>query len=68
VNRDHDLARLALDRDVGDRRVPQPRLEVLAQQFILAEQCREIPVRVPARPPLLGDAEAEAQWIDLLSH
>src|SRR5678810_1119219 len=32
VNRDHDLARLALDRDVGDRRMPQPRLEVLAQQ------------------------------------
>jgi hypothetical protein len=68
VDRDHHLAWLALDRDVGDRRVTEARLQILPEQLVFTEQLREIAVGVPARSPLLGDAKAKADWIDLLSH
>ena len=42
VHRDDDLARLALDDDVGDRRVPEARLQILAEQLVFAQQRRQI--------------------------
>src|SRR5574338_1460711 len=68
VDRDHDLARLALDRDVGDRRVSEACLEILPQQLVLTKQRRAIPVRVPPRTPLFRDPETETKRIDFLTH
>ncbi len=68
VNRDDDLARLPLDADVGDRRVSEPRLQILAKELVLTKQRRKVPVRVPLRSPGLGDAEAEADWMCFLTH
>src|SRR6202034_2500793 len=68
VNRHHHLARLPLDMDIGDRRMPHARLEILPQQLVFLQELREIPVRVPPRTPLLGDAQPKADRIGLLSH
>src|SRR3954462_1279868 len=68
VQRDDDLARLALDHDVRDRRVAEPRLQILPQQLIFLEQLRQLAASVVPRPPVLRDAESETDWIDLLSH
>jgi hypothetical protein len=68
VQRDHDLARLAIDHDIGDRRVAEPRLEILAQQLVLAQQRRQLAACVVARLPVSGDAEPEPDRMRLLSH
>ena len=68
VQRDDDLARLAIDDDVGDRRVAEARLEILAQQLVFTEQRRQIAARVVARLPVLRDAESETDRMCLLSH
>ena len=68
MERHDDLARLALDDDVRDRRVAEARLEVLAQQLVLFEKLRQLATRVVLRAPVLRDAESESDWIDLLSH
>ncbi len=68
VQRDDDLPRLALDHDVRDRRVAEARLEILAQQLVLAEQRRQVAARVVARLPILRDAEPESDRMCLLSH
>ncbi len=68
VDRHDDLARLPFDADVGDRRVSEPRLQILAKELVLTQQCREVAVRVPLGSPGLGDAEAEADRMCFLTH
>ncbi len=64
----HDLARLPLNVDVRDRRVPDAGAKIFPQQLVLFQQLREIALRVPARAPLLRDSEPKANRIGLLSH
>jgi hypothetical protein len=59
----------ALDDDLGNRSL----LEVLEQrltdlQIFLQQRTILAPVRVPTRIPGAIDAEAQADWIDLLAH
>src|SRR5437868_5179127 len=68
VNRHDDLARLALDADVGNRRVTQSRLEILAQQLVFPQKRREVAVGVPLRSPRLGDAKAKPDRMCFLTH
>ena len=68
VDRDDDLARLPLDPDVGDRRMAEARLQVLAKKLVLAKELREVTVRVPLRSPGLGDAEPEPDRMCFLTH
>jgi hypothetical protein len=68
MDRHHHLARLALDLDVRDRRMSEPRLEILPQQLVFLEQRREFPIRVPARAVELRDSEAKANRMCLLTH
>ena len=68
MNRHDDLARLALDADIGNRRVTQSRLEILAQQLVFPQKRREVAVGVPLRSPRLGDAETESDWMCFLTH
>ena len=68
VHRDDDLARLALDVDVGDGRVAEAGLEILPDQLVFLEQRRHVLVGVPPRRPLLDDAEPEPDRMRLLSH
>ena len=42
VHRDGDLARPPLDVDLGDRRVAEPRLQVLPDQLVFLEQRRHV--------------------------
>src|SRR2546430_15578397 len=62
------LPRLALDVHVGDRRVREPRLQVLADQLVLLEELREVVARVIARAPLLDDPQAEPVRMRFLAH
>src|SRR2546423_10962204 len=68
MNRHDDLARLALDANVGDRGMSETRLQILAKELVLTQKCGEVAVRVPLRSPGLGDAEAEADWMCFLTH
>src|SRR5690349_20058538 len=68
VNGDDDLARLALDSNVGDRRVSETRLQIFAKELVLTQQRGEITVRVPLRSPGLGDAEPEPDRMCFLTH
>ena len=68
VHRDRDLARLPLDVDLRDRRMAEPRLEVLPDQLVLLEEGRHVLGREPARRPRLDDAEAQAGRMGLLPH
>src|SRR5690606_24178311 len=68
VQRDHDLARLALDVHAGERRVRQAATQVLPDRLVLVEEAREVPLRVPARGPVPDDAESEPGRVSLLSH
>src|ERR1043166_500392 len=68
VQRHDDFARLAVDDDVGDRRVAKARLEILSQQLVFSEQRGQLAPGVIARLPILRDAEAEADRMCFLSH
>src|SRR6185503_3611967 len=68
VQRDHHLAGLPLDDDVGDRGMAKARLEILAQELVFLEQRRQLAPRVVAGPPVLADAESEADRMSFLSH
>jgi hypothetical protein len=69
VDRYHDLGRLSLDLDICDRRVIQPRVQVIAQLLILGEKGREIPpLRIPTRLPGLYEPQPEAVRMCLLAH
>jgi hypothetical protein len=68
MDRHDDLPRLALDADVGDCRVAEPRLQILAKELVLTEQRRKVAVRVPLGSPGLGDAETEADRMCFLTH
>jgi len=48
VQRHDDLARLPLDDDVGNGRVAEARLEILAQQLVFTKQRRQLASRVVA--------------------
>ncbi len=68
VDRHHDLARLALDRDVGDRGVTETCVQILAEECVLLEHRGHVTIRVVTRPPVLRDTKAKADWMCLLSH
>src|SRR5450432_122617 len=63
-----DLPRLALDREIGDRRVPEARVQILAEQLVFLEQRREVAVGVQLRAMLACDPQPEADRIRFLSH
>ena len=68
VDRDDDLAGLPLDANVGNRRVTETRLQILAKKLVLTKQRWKIAVRVPLRSPCLGDAEAKSDRMCFLTH
>src|SRR3989441_805546 len=68
VDRHRHLARLALDVHVGDRRVRQPRPEVLPDQVVFLQELREVAAREVARAPLLHDPEPEPVGMRFLAH
>jgi hypothetical protein len=68
VDRDHHLAGLAVDLNVGDRGVAESRLQIRPQQLVFLEQSREVLLREPARAPVLGDPETESGRMYFLSH
>ena len=57
-----------LDVDVRNRRVRQPRLQVLADELVFLEQLGEVAARVVPRTPRLHDAETEPVRMCLLTH
>src|SRR5713101_603545 len=65
---DGDLARLPLDVDVGDRRVREPRLEILADQLIFLEELGEVAPCEVTGTPLLDDPESEPIGVCFLAH
>jgi hypothetical protein len=68
MNRHNDLARLPLDADVGNGRVSEPLLQIVAKQLVLAQNRGEITVGLPGRSPRLGDSKTKADRMCLLSH
>src|SRR6266566_1503199 len=68
VDRHRHLPRLALDVHVGDRRVREPRLQVLADQVVFLEELGEIALGEVPRPPRLDDPEPEPIGMRFLSH
>src|SRR5690606_11443752 len=68
VDRDRDLAGLALDVHLGDRGVAETLLDVVTDQAILAQQRRHLAAGVPARDRLPGHPELEPDRMGLLSH
>src|SRR6185295_3932891 len=68
VDRDRHLAGLALDVHVGDRRVTEPRLQVLPDQLVLLEQLREVALGEVAGAPRFDDAQPEPVRMCFLAH
>src|SRR6266511_5833238 len=68
VDRHRHLARLALDVHFGDRRVREPRLQVLADQVVFLEELGKIALGEVPRPPRLDDPESEPVGMRFLSH
>src|SRR6266446_4494210 len=69
VDRDARVLGRALDHHLADRGVGEPLLQIIADLQVLVQHRCEVPaVRVPARGPVLVDAEPEADWMDFLSH
>src|ERR1043165_341406 len=65
---DRHLARPALDVDLGDRRVAEPGMEVLADQLVLLEQRGHLLGGEPPGDPRLDDPEPEPDRIGLRAH
>jgi hypothetical protein len=68
VHGDDHFPRLPLDREIGDRGVPETRVQILAQQLVFLEQRRKIAVGVPLRPMVARDTQPEADRIRFLPH
>src|SRR6056297_652853 len=69
VDRDLRLLGRALDMDATDRGLRQLLGDVLACRQIAVEVVGELlALRVPARTPILGDAEPDSGWMYLLTH
>src|SRR5207248_4352593 len=68
VHRHRDLARLALDVHVGDGRVAEPRLQVLADQVVFFQELGEVVPGVVAGTPRLDDPEPEPVGMYFLAH
>src|SRR5262249_28112572 len=65
---DLELAREALDVDLGDAGVRQPTLELLAQLEVLVQELLVVLLREPARVPGPVEAEPEAVGMNFLTH
>src|SRR5207302_6164863 len=63
-----DLARLALDVHVGDGRVAEPGLQVLADQLVFFQELGEVAPGVVPRAPRLDDPEPEPVGMYFLAH
>src|SRR5262249_33729175 len=69
VDGDTRVLRRALDHHLADRGVRETLLQVVADLEVLVQHRREVlAVRVPARGPVLVDAEPEAGRMNFLSH
>src|SRR5205085_1903106 len=63
-----DLTRLALDVHVGDGRVAEPGLQVLADQVVFFQELGEVAPGVVPRAPRLDDPEPEPVGVYFLAH
>src|SRR5215471_4792702 len=69
VDGDAGVLRRPLDHHLADRGVREALLQVIADLEVLVQHRREVlAVRVPARGPVLVDAEPEADRMNFLSH
>ena len=69
VDEDADLIGVALYLDVGDARVEEVLLQVLANLVVLDDEIADFVVPgVPAGVPVLYDADTQAVRINFLSH
>src|SRR5947208_8813993 len=68
VYRHRDLTRLALDVHVGDGRVAEPGLQVLADQVVFFQELGEVAPGVVSRAPRLDDPEPEPVGMYFLAH
>src|SRR5690606_15859116 len=69
VNGDACVLGRTLDDHTANRSVLQLLLEVFANANVLAQHATEsLVVRIPARTPVTVDREAEANWMNFLSH
>jgi hypothetical protein len=66
VDVDGDLA-AALDRDVGEPRVGELSLDVIADRDVLEQLVGEAAVVEPGRLPIVDVADAKALGMDLLA-
>src|SRR5204863_7235901 len=69
VDVDRDALRVLADQDVGQARVRELLVDVLADADVLLEEVRAVlAARVPVRLPVVDDADAHPTRVDLLTH
>src|SRR5262249_18678781 len=69
VNVDRDPLRVLADQDVGQARMLELAVDVLADLDVLEQVRREVlRARVPVRLPVVDDADPQAAGMDLLAH
>src|SRR5262249_3583953 len=69
VDVDRDPLLVLADQDVGQPRVRELRVDVLADLDVLEDVAREFLLAgVPVGLPVVDDAYAETPWMDLLAH
>ncbi len=68
VHGDHDLLWLALDLDLGDRRVRETAVQVLPDRLVLGQELPELALGEPTRLPGLDDPEPQPTRMRLLTH
>jgi len=68
VDGDDHLVGVALQLHARDGGVRQPLEDQLADAKVLMQEVRVVLVRVPLALPRVEDAEAKADWVDLVTH
>jgi hypothetical protein len=69
VDVDRDPLLVLADEDVGEARVPELAVDVVADLDVLDDVRRELlGARVPVRLPVVDDTDAQAAGMNLLTH